>query len=607
MKGLPKMKKLTKKMNALFISVMVITLAGILITALGYHNIQQEALKMGKSQLEQVNEVSTKLIVAEIQSSANDLDSFVTDTMNTQTSLQLPQQNKLISQFFRRNHAFSGIFLFDTKGKQLEGHFSSENQVENKKLAKKLITDPIFAKALKGDAKQNGKVYFIQQNSFFNLYHPIYNAQKEIQGLVVVPLNLEQLFLDKIQPTDTAQRYPLMKNEKMEVVMHPAKEQIGLNIITGRKKRFPTLDYTDLEKLDVYQKQHEKGSLSYHSYWWNEADLTSVLKLNAFQWVEIGEDRFVIANTSDFYQDNGWILHDLLINLGLVVILLMVASLLVLMVRLFAKQQHTINENQRLKEKRQLEAEKHQLEKSLLQESKMETIGLVTTGIVHDMNNFLTPLIGNIELLMAEHTNDAELLGDLEDMHYAAKKGQQLSQRILHFSKEADQIKKIQSLNQAVEEAVTTMKILIPKTVTITKEINLSADALFQQDDVQVLLYNLITNAYQAKADATITVSLISPSDSMYQKITARAFIYQNKKLAMIQVSDNGPGIDSRVKDKIFTPFLTTRKEEGGTGLGLFIVSSIVKRNSWLMEVDSSEKGTSFSLIIPIAENKEVN
>ena len=282
----------------------------------------------------------------------------------------------------------------------------------------------------------------------------------------------------------------------------------------------------------------------------------------------------------------------------------MVASLLVLMVRLLAKQQHTTNENQRLKEKRQLEAEKHQLEKSLLQESKMETIGLVTTGIVHDMNNFLTPLIGNIELLMTEHTDDPELIADLEDMHYAAKKGQQLSQRILHFSKEKDQTKKVQSLNQAIEEAVTTMKILIPKSVTIIKEIDLSADALFQQDDVQVLLYNLITNAYQAKPDATITVSLTTPSAVMQAKITEGAFIYQNKKLALIQVSDNGPGIDKSIKDQIFTPFLTTRKEEGGTGLGLFIVSSIVKRNSWLMEVTSSKEGTTFSLIIPISSKE---
>ena len=55
MKGLQKMKKLTKKINILFITVMVITLTGLLITALGYHNIQQEALKMGKTQLAQVN------------------------------------------------------------------------------------------------------------------------------------------------------------------------------------------------------------------------------------------------------------------------------------------------------------------------------------------------------------------------------------------------------------------------------------------------------------------------------------------------------------------------------------------------------------------------
>ena len=235
----------------------------------------------------------------------------------------------------------------------------------------------------------------------------------------------------------------------------------------------------------------------------------------------------------------------------------------------------------------------------------METIGLVTTGIVHDMNNFLTPLLGNIELLMTEYKDDPELFEDLKDMHFAAKKGQQLSQRILHFSKEQDQIKKVQSLTAAVTQAIAVMKILIPRSVTIKADIELAADALFQQDDVQVLLYNLITNAYQARADATITVSLTTPSAAMQEKIANQAFIYQNKNLAMIQVSDNGPGIDQSIQDQIFTPFLTTRKEEGGTGLGLFVVSSIIKRNSWLLEVTSSTAGTCFSLIIPIIKKED--
>lgn len=598
-------KTSTRKMNVLLIGVILMTLVGILITTISYHNIQQEALKMGKLQLEQVNEVSTKLIAAEVENSARSLDGFVTDTINEKEQLALPDNEKSLAELFKHNEAFAGILLFDANGKEIVAEFPEDRSGPAAELREKVPTDPFFASALKGQVAQNGEAYFINHDSFINLYQPIYNHQAKIRGLAVIPLNLEELFITKIQPADTSRRYPLMKNEAMEVVMHPAKEQIGLNIISGRKQEFPELDYSDLQELDEYQKTHNSGSLSYHSYWWNQEDLSSVLKINAFRWVDIGEARFVVANTSDFYEDNGWILQDTLINLGIVVILLVVASLLVLLFRNYAKQNQVRSENWRLKERQILEAEKHELEKTLLQESKMETIGLVTTGIVHDMNNFLTPLIGNIELLMEERQNDPELLGELEEMREAAKKGQQLSSRVLNFSKENDQVKKIQSLDQAVTEAVKTMQILIPKSVTIESQVTLATKAAFQQDEVQVLLYNLITNAYQARSDATIKVTVTEPDEKMQQIANDHSLIYQDKPLAMIQVTDNGPGIHPEIEDKIFTPFFTTKNNEGGTGMGLFNVASIIKKNDWLIDVESSDNGTTFSIGIPIAKDQD--
>ncbi|MEG0679689.1 MAG: ATP-binding protein [Carnobacterium sp.] len=555
---------------------------------------------MGKIQLEQVNEVSTKLIIAEIERSAQMLDEFVTNPSTASDTLSLQPYSQQIDYLFRHNAALTAIYLFDTRGNQIANHFPPKSMFNQTELSDALIKDPDFKTALTGKKIQNGQSYFTDQTSFINLYNPIYSADNQLVGLAVVPLNLEQLFKDRIQPDDTSARYPLMKNENMEVVMHPAKEQIGLNIVEGRMKKYPNLDYKDLIALDKFQKTHEKGSLSYYSYWWNQVEKHPVLKLNAFRWVKIGNARFNITNTTDFREENSWILQDTLISLGIIVLLLVVVTLLILLFLALANQRQIHNENQRLKERQQFEKEKHALEKSLMQESKLETIGLVTSGIVHDMNNFLTPLIGNLELLMEERKEDISLLYDLQDMHLAAQNGQRLSERVLHFSKDSDSTNKIQSLNDAIEDAIMTMTILIPKKVTILSNIQLHAEAMFEQDEVQVILYNLIMNAVQARSDTTITIALTSPNNLMKKIAEEHSLIYQQTKFAVIEVSDTSGGIDPAVEDKIFTPFFTTKSDEGGTGLGLFILASITKKNDWLVNVQSSPAGTTFSIGIPI-------
>jgi signal transduction histidine kinase len=80
--------------------------------------------------------------------------------------------------------------------------------------------------------------------------------------------------------------------------------------------------------------------------------------------------------------------------------------------------------------------------------------------------------------------------------------------------------------------------------------------------------------------------------------------IYRNNKFLLLKIQDTGPGIPKEIENKIFTPFFTTRTSDGGTGLGLFIVSSLIKKNNWLLKLETSPKGSIFSIAIPL-ENSD--
>ena len=99
----------------------------------------------------------------------------------------------------------------------------------------------------------------------------------------------------------------------------------------------------------------------------------------------------------------------------------------------------------------------------MMQKSQLETVGLLTTTIVHDMNNFLTPMIGNLQLLIEEYQSNEALVADLNEVYQAAQKGQNLSTNVLRFTKTGIKTKESLSIEEVVSEAIDTMRVLVPK------------------------------------------------------------------------------------------------------------------------------------------------
>lgn len=604
-------KPSNKWLSISLISILCLTIIGIVVTATTYRSTQKHALKMGTDQLIKINDYAINILTLEIEAYSLSLEDYASNVFFDDTPLELSKTEQIENSLSNKSAAITGLYLLDLQGNLLDGRgFENQAFTPQAEMPALIKKDSYFSQALKGQVEQNGDSYFEDGHAYLNLYRMIKNSQNQPVALLILPLNLEQLYHSTLDPDDQFSGYTMIKNQDMKVVMHPSSEQISWSIVEDRQKKYPNLDYSDLERLEKTQLANNNGTMSYYSYWWDKKDPAQarVLKLTAYRWITIGKAKWIVATNSDFYEQNGMAIQESLIILGLLCILLATILLLTFSLRSYARRNESYLENLRLLERQKLMNERHSLEKSMLQESKLETIGLLTTSIVHDMNNFLTPMIGNLELMIEEHQQNQELVDDLQEVYHAAERGQKLSSNVLRFSKLSSNNKETVNITAAVAEAIETMRILIPKKVKLTFEQQATGYSYFEKEELQVILYNLLTNAYQSrKANTAINVLVKRADEQECQQFQKHSLAYSTKAFALIQITDNGPGIPKKIEDKIFTPFFTTKSASGGTGLGLFIVSSIIKKNDWLLSVTSSEVGTSFVIGIPLTEETPPN
>lgn len=604
-------KPSNKWLSISLISILCLTIIGIVVTATTYRSTQKHALKMGTDQLIKINDYAINILTLEIEAYSLSLEDYASNVFFDDTPLELSKTEQIENSLSNKSAAITGLYLLDLQGNLLDGRgFENQAFTPQAEMPALIKKDSYFSQALKGQVEQNGDSYFEDGHAYLNLYRMIKNSQNQPVALLILPLNLEQLYHSTLDPDDQFSGYTMIKNQDMKVVMHPSSEQISWSIVEDRQKKYPNLDYSDLERLEKTQLANNNGTMSYYSYWWDKKDPAQarVLKLTAYRWITIGKAKWIVATNSDFYEQNGMAIQESLIILGLLCILLATILLLTFSLRSYSRRNESYLENLRLLERQKLMNERHSLEKSMLQESKLETIGLLTTSIVHDMNNFLTPMIGNLELMIDEHQQNQELVDDLQEVYHAAERGQKLSSNVLRFSKLSSNNKETVNITAAVAEAIETMRILIPKKVKLTFEQQATGYSYFEKEELQVILYNLLTNAYQSrKANTAINVLVKRADEQECQQFQKHSLAYSTKAFALIQITDNGPGIPKKIEDKIFTPFFTTKSASGGTGLGLFIVSSIIKKNDWLLSVTSSDAGTSFVIGIPLTEETPPN
>ncbi|OYD99705.1 PAS domain-containing hybrid sensor histidine kinase/response regulator [Nostoc sp. 'Peltigera membranacea cyanobiont' 232] len=248
--------------------------------------------------------------------------------------------------------------------------------------------------------------------------------------------------------------------------------------------------------------------------------------------------------------------------------------------------------------------EKKQLETQLLRSQRLESLGTLASGIAHDLNNILTPIMGISQLLPLKYPYLDDLsLQMLNILESNAKRGSDLVRQILSFTRGSEKQTTIVQVSQLIEDIKQIVQQTFPKFIDINVDITPDIGVVFgDSTELHQVLMNLAINARDAMPNGgqlciSATKVLI---DQNYARMHIGATVNSYVK---ITVTDTGVGINSEIIDRIFDPFFTTKGVGKGTGLGLSILMGIVNSYGGFVEVASQVGiGTKFQVYLPNQE-----
>jgi len=251
------------------------------------------------------------------------------------------------------------------------------------------------------------------------------------------------------------------------------------------------------------------------------------------------------------------------------------------------------------------EASRVRLEEQLRQAQKMEALGTLAGGVAHDFNNILAAIVGLGELVARSVADRPSVAADITEILDAARRGKELVDRILRFSRRTPMQMQTIDVAETVHQLSRLLQASLPPSIAI--ETRLPARAARVRGDVtslQQVLMNLATNAAHAMpAGGTLQIEVgeLYVRDSVAR---ARPDLREGPYIR-IAVRDNGRGMDEATRLKAFEPFFTTKPPGEGSGLGLPLVHGIIRDHQGSVELDSEPgKGTEVRCLLPAVEGE---
>ena len=240
----------------------------------------------------------------------------------------------------------------------------------------------------------------------------------------------------------------------------------------------------------------------------------------------------------------------------------------------------------------QLEEKNLQLlaaQKELAESERLAAVGMLASGVAHEINNPLAIIRGNAELLEMLADADTSDNEEVETIIRQTDRIERIVRNLLTFSRSGTKWLSFFSLGNLLDDILNQIGHQIPlEEYTVARnyqdmEIEVEGD----EDQLRQVFTNLIVNGLQAMEGRG--------------KLTVEAAVDMEQQQASVVITDNGPGISPERREKIFTPFFTTKRD--GTGLGLAISYGIVKDHGGEIRI-SGEEGTGaiFTVILPIRQ-----
>ncbi|MCB2146812.1 MAG: PAS domain-containing protein [Deltaproteobacteria bacterium] len=226
------------------------------------------------------------------------------------------------------------------------------------------------------------------------------------------------------------------------------------------------------------------------------------------------------------------------------------------------------------------------VQKMMMQQEKLASVGRLSAGVAHEINNPLTTILTTAMLIQEDLDPEDPTYKELSIIASEALRCRKIVTNLLNFARQAQPDKKIHNINDIIGSCISlTQKQAAFKDISVTHDLadNLPP-ALVDKGQIEQAMINLIINAVEA-----------TPAGGKIH-ITTRPADW--KEFIEVSVADTGEGIDESRLNQIFDPFYTTK--ENGTGLGLAITHGVIEQHGGVITVQSEPgKGTNFVITIP--------
>jgi PAS domain S-box-containing protein len=244
--------------------------------------------------------------------------------------------------------------------------------------------------------------------------------------------------------------------------------------------------------------------------------------------------------------------------------------------------------------------ERRRTEAQLRQAQKMEAIGNLMGGVAHDFNNLLGIIIGNLDLAREQVSSNSELFEIVEEARQAARRGADLTRRLLAFARRQPLRPARIDVNALIVDTVRLLRRVLGDDIEVT--LNLDArlwPVTIDRVQFEAALINLATNARDAMSGGG-RLSIRTTNAQLDADYAASHIEVNPGDFIMIEVSDTGIGMSAETASRIFEPFFTTKQPGKGTGLGLSMVFGFLRQSGGHVNVYSEAGvGTSFRLYFP--------
>ena len=244
--------------------------------------------------------------------------------------------------------------------------------------------------------------------------------------------------------------------------------------------------------------------------------------------------------------------------------------------------------------------ESQQAQEQLAQAQHINAVGQLAGGLAHDFNNILTIVLGNLLAAQQDNEHNKPLLSRLLPAIKASRKGSDITNRLLAFSRRQYLLPCRVNISVLIDETIELLKGSLPSNITINTDF--SSEILQVHVDANQLencLINLVLNAKDAMPNGgviTIIVNnrVVDSSLQFDEEVTLGDYLD-------LSIIDNGHGFSEHAMNKAFEPFFTTKNTHQGSGLGLSMVFGFIKQSQGYIRISNREEGgAKISLLLPL-------